>query len=254
MATPNISPPYLTGTRDVGDGAVPSLVLRFQFNGVTFDVVAASPKDDAVGEALVPSGYRFDKSIEGKFLTDLEELTWGSFDPKRIEASDRLTDQLANLAVEACLPTMRRLAPTPIPAAQTLQDHLYPKVHHLQVLTESASLTCRTLDADTGVAKEHHSVSIDRLRAMGLDINTTDIPILKASQVVLVRHLQSYVWRVTVDGEDLVYKSLVNVFEETVGDELATYLKLRSAGLGLKVPELKGLRCPLVHLQASMVA
>lgn len=44
----------------------------------------------------------------------------------------------------------------------------------------------------------------------------------------------------TVAGGDLVYKSLVSVFPENIGDELGTYLKLRSAGIDLKVPELRG--------------
>ncbi|KAK3896520.1 hypothetical protein C8A05DRAFT_39941 [Staphylotrichum tortipilum] len=240
MATPEITSTCLA-IRELGDGVVPSLVFTLQFNGVHFNVVAASPKDDAAGQGLVPLGYRFAESVEGKFLTELAELAWGEFDQARMEASDLLQQQLASLLADACLPTMRRLAPTPIPAAKTLQDYLYPQVYTLQVLTEGDHLTCITLDSDAGIPDEYQSVPKDRLRTMGLDIETTDIPVVKASHVILVRRLQGYVWRVTVDREDLVYKSLVNVFPENIGDELGTYLKLRSAGIDLKVPELRGI-------------
>ncbi|KAL2139344.1 hypothetical protein VTI28DRAFT_5306 [Corynascus sepedonium] len=189
------------GIRDVGDGVAMTLVLIVQFNDVRFFIVAADPDDDGVGQALVPAGYRFDESIGSKFLIKLAELAWGDFDLARVQASERLERQLAGLAIDACLPTMQRLAPSPIQGAQTLQDYFYPQVYTLQILTE----------------------------------------VIKASQVILVHCLQGYVWRVTVDGEDLVYKSLVNVSEGNIGDELATYLKLSSVVITWKVPELKGI-------------
>jgi hypothetical protein len=242
MATPEIAPPHFMGARDVGDGVVQSLVLTFQYNRVRFYVVAADPEDEAVGRTLVPPGYPFGESIERKFLVELTELTWGGFDLSRVRASGRLTRQLAGLVSDACLPAMQRLAPTRILAAETLHDHLYPPVYTLQVLTEGDNLTCHKLDNDAVPAEHDRSVSEDKLRIMELDMRTTDIPVVKASQVMLVRRLQGRVWRVTVDGEDLVYKSLINVSEPTMGDELATYLKLRSAGVELRVPTLKG-RC-----------
>jgi hypothetical protein len=240
MATPETTPPHFLGLRDVGDGVAKTLVLAIEFNGVRFSIVAADPDDDAVGHALVPPGYQFEESIEGNFLMELAELTRGPFDLERVRASDRLERQLAALVIDACLPTMQNLAPTPIPAAKTLHDHLHPVVYTLQVLTEGDSLTCHELDSDAIPPEPRRSVSGDKLRAMKLDIETTDIPVIKTSQVILVRHLQSYVWRVTVDGQDLIYKSLVNIFEPSIGKELATYLKLRSAGLKGKLPELKG--------------
>lgn len=63
-----------------------------------FNVVAASPEDDDVGQTLVPLGYRFAESVEGKFLTELAELTWGEFDLARLKVSDRLEQQLASFA------------------------------------------------------------------------------------------------------------------------------------------------------------
>jgi hypothetical protein len=219
-------------------------MLTFQFNGASFYVVAASPEDEVGGEALVPLGYRFDESLEGKILTELTDLTWGEFDKARVEASKRLEKQLADMAADACLTTMQRLAPTPILAAETLQDHLYPQTYTLQILTEGGKLTCRTPDGYTGTP-ELQPVSEKRLRAMELDIETTDVPVVKASQVLLVRRLQGFVWRVTVHREEMVYKSATNVSEDTIGDELAIYLKIRTAGVKLGVPELKG-QCVLI--------
>ncbi|KAL2194749.1 hypothetical protein P885DRAFT_80055 [Corynascus similis CBS 632.67] len=220
MATLGTKPPHFMGIRDVGDGVAITLVLIVQFNGVRFYIVAADPDDYGIGQALVPAGYRFDESIESKFLIELAELAWGDFDLARVQASERLERQLAGLAIDACLPTMQRLASSPIQSAQTLQDHLYPQIFTLQILTEGDKLTCRSLDNDAIPPKNRRLVLENRLRAMGLDIETTDIPVIKASQVIL---------------------SLINVSERHIGDELATYLKLRSASIKWKVPELKGI-------------
>ncbi|KAL2128606.1 hypothetical protein VTI74DRAFT_8944 [Chaetomium olivicolor] len=223
----------------VGDGLIMSAVFAFHFNGVRFAVVATSPEDETGGEALVPSDYRFGESIEGEILTELSELAWGEFDRARDEASEHLEQQLAQLAADACLPTMQHLVPTPIPDTQTLQDYLYPQTYNLQVLTgsEGEKLTCRALDGYAGIPELHPPVSEDRLRAMGLDLETTVVPVVKASQVISVRRLQSFVWKVTVDGEEMICKS----FEHAIGEELATYVKIRSAGVELRVPELKGI-------------
>ena len=67
MATPAIRAPHFVGARDIGDGVARILVLVVQFNGVQFDIVAADPDDDGVGQALVPADYRFEESIESKF-------------------------------------------------------------------------------------------------------------------------------------------------------------------------------------------
>lgn len=79
---------------------------------------------------------------------------------------------------------MQRLAPTPIPAAKTLQNYLYPRVYTLQVFTEGVNLTCRTLDSNAGITDSCLSVSEDKLRTIGLDIETTDISVVKASHIV----------------------------------------------------------------------
>jgi hypothetical protein len=43
-----------------------------------------------------------------------------------------------------------------------------------------------------------------------------------------------------VDGEEIICRASLDLFEHAVGDELATYIKIRAAGVQLRVPELKG--------------
>jgi hypothetical protein len=108
------------------------------------------------------------------------------------------------------------------------------------VLTEDNKLVSRPLQKDVLLPDPPLSVSKEKLSAMGLDIDTTHLPVVQAPQVVLVQCLQGGVWRATVDGQEVVYKSLLHPFESIMGNELATYLKLRATGLPLKIPELKG--------------
>ncbi|KAK4237704.1 hypothetical protein C8A03DRAFT_44467 [Achaetomium macrosporum] len=216
MASPGKASPRLAGVRYAGHGLT-SAIFTFHYNGVHFQVVAASPEDRAGGEALVPPLYMFDES--------------------------RLEDQLAKLTADACLPTMQQLAPTRIPDAQTLEQYLYPQTYTLQILTNfgRGGLTCRSLDGYPGIPERHPPVSEDSLRAMELDLETTDVPVVKASQVILVRRLQGLVWKVTVDGEEMICKASIDMFHHPLDDELETYLKIRSAGAKLRIPELKGI-------------
>ena len=68
------------------------------------------------------------------------------------------------------------------------------------------------------------------------------LPVFDASQIVLGPRLQALVWRVTIDGEEMICKVTIDVFGDSVSEELETYLKIRKAGTidGLRVPELKG--------------
>ncbi|KAH6857123.1 hypothetical protein B0I37DRAFT_301085 [Chaetomium sp. MPI-CAGE-AT-0009] len=246
MASPENAPPRLTGIRYVGDFIVYTGVFSFQYNGVRFHVVAASPEDEneVGGEALVPSHYKFDESLEGKVMTKISDLSWGDFDEARVTASERLADEFAKLAADACLPTMQQLAPTPIPDTQTLEQFLYPQTYTLQTFTdfERNRLTCRTLDGYSGIPERHPPISEDGLRAMGLDFETTDIPVIKASEVTLVRCIQNFNWKVMVDGEEMIYKASINLFGMIpIEKELETYLKIRSARVELRTPELKGI-------------
>jgi hypothetical protein len=205
-------------------------------------VVAASPEDGAGGEAYVTSLYKFDESIEGKVLAEISDLSMGQFDEARDKATERLEDQLAELAADACLSTMQQLAPTLIPDPQILERYLYPETYILQILTnfERNRLTCQTLDGYTGISERHPPVSEEKLREMGLDLETTDISVINSSRVVLGRRLQGLVWKVTVDGEEMICKTSIDIFEHPIERELETYLKVRSAGVELRIPELKG--------------
>ncbi|KAG7284982.1 hypothetical protein NEMBOFW57_009600 [Staphylotrichum longicolle] len=244
MSSPETPRPRWTGFRRLDDHGE-SLVLGFNHHNVHFSVVVASI-DDAAGEALAPEDYYFDNSIEGKILIELSELsTYDSDKPwpkENQEASRRLEKHLADLAVDACLATMQQLAPYPKPAARTLQEALYPTSYALQIFTEGDKLACRTLHDYTGIAERHPAIPSERLRDMGLDLETTDRRVIKASDVILVRHLQNFAWKVTVDGEEMVCKTSLDIIEHAIAEELATYLKIRSAaGVELRVPKLKGL-------------
>jgi hypothetical protein len=240
MATLEVRPPHYLGVRYAGEDG--TLVFMFRYNRVRFEVAAVHYDDEAVGMTLVADDYPFEESIEGPFLTRLGDLTWGGFDVERLAESDRLKRQLADLIIDACLPAMQRLAP-PIPlpdVPETLHGYLYPQNYSLQVLTEDNKLVSRPLQKDVLLPDPPLSVSKEKLSAMGLDIDTTHLPVVQAPQVVLVQCLQGGVWRATVDGQEVVYKSLLHPFESIMGNELATYLKLRATGLPLKIPELKG--------------
>ncbi len=231
-----------TGMCSLGHGL--STVVGFSFNNVLFSVIAASPDDDE-GEALLPIGYDFDESFEGKILNEIDDLSYHdgpTWPAANEEATNHLQKKLADLAADACLSTMQHLAPTRVPTAQTLQDHLYPPTFTLQIFTEGGKLICRTLDNFTGSPELHPPVSSDKLRAMNLDLETTDVPVVEASQVILGRRLHcAAVWKVTVDGgEEMICKASLDVSAHAVGDELETYLKIRKAGVKLNVPKLQG--------------
>ena len=240
MATLEVMPPHFLGARRAGDDG--TLVFMFRYNRVRFEVAVVHFDDEAVGMTLVADDYLFEESIEYPFLTRLTELTWGVFDVARVNESDRLEVQLANLIIDACLPAMQRLAPpTPLPAVpETLHGYLYPQTYFLQVLTEDNKLVSRPLHKDALPPPSPLFVSEEKLSAMGLDIDTTHLRVVQAPQVVLVQCLQNGVWRVTVDGQEVVYKSLLHPFKNIMGNELETYLKLGAAGLQLKIPQLKG--------------
>ncbi|EAQ87442.1 predicted protein [Chaetomium globosum CBS 148.51] len=243
MASPGNDLSRFAGLRYLGHGFVKSAVFTFHFNGVHVQVVVASPEDEAGGDTLVPPSYNFLESVEGKFLSEMSELSWGEFDEERDKATERLEDQLEKLLQDACLQTMEQLAPSPVPANQTLHGYLYPQTYALQAFTdfETSRLVCRPGDGHPAMPERHPPVSEQQLSEMGLDLATTDIPIVEASQVILVRRLQRLVWKVTVNGEEMICKASSDVFCHAVPNELQAYLKIRSARAELNVPELKGL-------------
>lgn len=215
--------------------------VRYSYNRVCFTAILASPKD--FGEKLIPPGYNFDSSIEGKALWELDRLSYGEFDETKDAESDRIENELAKRVADAALPLMRQLAPTPNPEPRTLHDLLYPLTFTLQVFTEDNKLACREIEHDdVGLPEQHPPVPEATLRAMGLDLEAPDseLPVVEASQVLLVRCIQNLVWLVNVDGVDMVCKASLDIFEHAIGHELETYLNIRRAGVELKLPQLKG--------------
>ncbi|KAL2261271.1 hypothetical protein VTK26DRAFT_4492 [Humicola hyalothermophila] len=245
MASPTENAlPQLAGVSYVGDGrGIESTILTLHYNGAHFKVVAASPNDGVGGKALVPPQYNFDASVEAKIMHKTYRLSFGEFDMEKGKEFERLENHLAELAADACLPTMQQLAPTRIPDAETLEQYIHPRTYVLQVFTDfdRAALTCRALDGFAAIRDSHPPVPEDRIRAMGLDLATTDIPIVKASEVILIDRLQGMVWKVRVGGEEMICKGSINVFTNPLCDELEAYVKIRSAGATLRVPELRGI-------------
>jgi hypothetical protein len=74
---------------------------------------------------------------------------------------------------------------------------------------------------------------------MGLDLETTDVPIVKPSQITLARRLQSFVWRVTVGGEAMICKASTDVFEHAIDAELAVYLNDQISRRGVEGPHVE---------------
>jgi hypothetical protein len=253
---PDLGPYRLTGVKYIGDGLVSSVLFSYAYNGTLFAVLAASPDDEAGGEALVPACYKFDQSIEGKFLIQLSDLQWGEFDAARDAQSEDLENELAKLAGDASLALMQELAPVPTPELQTLQEWLYPQTYTLQILTEDNKLTCRQLDSYEGLTDRHPPVAEDKLCAMGLRLDqpaTNVVRVVEASEVVLVRRLQNFVWLVKVGEEDMVCKASLDTFWNPIGEELETYLKIKAVGVELRVPELKGLSPFFFRLVVTVV-
>ncbi|KAK4044294.1 hypothetical protein C8A01DRAFT_42963 [Parachaetomium inaequale] len=194
MSSPENTRPQYTGASYVRH-SVSSIVFGFTLNNVRFSIVAASPNDEA-GEALVPADYNFDDSIEGRILDEILDLSVhdgdGPWHTAKQQATRRLKKQLADLAADA---------------SST------PPTYTLQILSEGDKLTCRTLDDFTGILERHPPVPKESLRAVELDLDTTDLLVVKPSHVILVRHLHHLVWKVTVDGEELICKASLDLFE-----------------------------------------
>jgi hypothetical protein len=179
MASAQNASPKLGEIRYVGDGQH-SAIFTFYYNGVRFEVVAANPGDHVSGESLVPSSseYAFAESVEGKTLQIIDALSPYCHNPSIDDERKHLEEGLADLAATVCLPTMRQLAPNPIPDTETLEQSHYPPTHKLQVITAfgygEQTLICRKLGRYSRVPERHPPAPEDWLRAMGVDLATTN--------------------------------------------------------------------------------
>ena len=214
-----------------------SVCAKFSYRGVEFHILASAEDKDH------PRGYDFGQSIEGRILKELSELSFEEDTDERDDKEEERLGELTRLAEEASLPLIRKLGPAvPLPQPRTIQELLYPEIQGLQILTEASRLTARKIDSYTP-QDNHPPISELKLSKQG-GLGPT-IPVFKASDVVLGKRLQSFVWSVNVSGEKMICKVSTGSFFNIVGDELATYQKLRKAAATssheLRAPELKGM-------------
>jgi hypothetical protein len=232
VVTNQQSAPRWTGLRwlDESNELYLPVILNYSYNGSTFYVLAC-PKD-------TPQGNGLGQSDAGKIMIEMHDLSWGESTHEKDMRTQALLKQLASLIGDACIPLMQELAPFSIPEPRTLHEWIYPPTYSLRVFAEDGRLASQVL-TDFEVAEQYPPIPEARLQEIGLD---DSLPVFDSSQIVLGPRLQSLVWKVAVDGEDMICKVAVDIFGEYVSEELETYLKIRKAGTidGLRVPELKG--------------
>ncbi|KAI0838568.1 hypothetical protein F5Y06DRAFT_268381 [Hypoxylon sp. FL0890] len=249
MSISEPAPRYL-GLRYVGDtieDPILSVAVPYSYNGVVFFVLASANHKE------LPPGYKLDQSIEGKLLIEMNDLSWGEVTDEKDNRIYYLQDELARLVADACLPLMRQLAPsTPLSTPRTLQEELYPETYMLQVLTEGDKLKCHRLDGYE-LPPKHPPIPEAKLQEIFPEAKLQDIKpnvispfsitVVKPSQIILGPRLQSLVWKVDVDREEMICKVSLDIFQDAISEELQTYMKIRDAkvGVGMRVPQLKGI-------------
>ena len=208
-----------------------AVMVNYTYNGSQFSVLA-NTNDASHGTGL-------GRSDEGKILNELNDLSWGEESEEKDIQMTALQNKLASLVGDACFPLMREIAPLSIPEPRTLQERIYPPTYTLRVYSEDERLASQELTTFELPAK-HPPIAEANLQEIGLD---DTLPVFDPSQIILGPRLQSLVWKVTIDGEDMICKVALDIFEEAVGEELETYLKIQKAGTidGLRVPQTQ--RC-----------
>jgi hypothetical protein len=217
-------------------------IVRYNYHGAKFLVLLASPDDKPARTQLIPPGYDFSQALEGLVLNELDDMHSAGFATASEEAQCRgLEREFAACVGVAALPLMQRLASSPVPAPQTLQEELYPPTFALQAFTADGTLVCREIDAISAFPDRHPPVQEARLRAAGIDLAHPGVPVVDASQVELLVHWTYAVWLVRVGDETLVCKaSRRDFWEHTLGLELEAYRKLGVAEEALRVPHFRG--------------
>ncbi|KAI1364571.1 hypothetical protein F5Y08DRAFT_353394 [Xylaria arbuscula] len=213
------------------DGDYPSLFMRFAYHGVQFDVLVSSDPN------LLPRGYDFNQSIEGKILREYDDLTYGTPRDEKDDRMDALANQLGELASDACFPMMQEIAPcSPLPEPRTLAEQLYPPGHTLQMTRDGETLGSRTIDYEH--KEEYPPLTEEQLRKVSLNPNA---PVYHASEVVLIERLQSLVFKVEIEQKTMICKvSSHPIFGATLAKELGVYQKLGQQRDDLKIPQFKG--------------
>ncbi|KAI9147046.1 FAD-dependent monooxygenase yanF [Paramyrothecium foliicola] len=173
------------------------LLIEYMYNGAKFSILVST------SDKHLPFEYNLEQSIEGKLLIELSDLTWGEFDEEMDKNMEAVEDELARIALDACFPLMQELGPpAPLPEPRTMQEQLYPPLHTLQILTENGKLVGRKLN---GYQVPEKYTPVPDANIDGLHINA-GVPIIHSSEIILQERLQSLVWKVTVNGEDMICK------------------------------------------------
>jgi hypothetical protein len=232
METPSKNQtPCVVGFKYVDFEKEASVVITYNYNGVSFPVLVSGEEG--------PDEYDVENSIEGKLLFEMDDLTYGEETEEKSERIKEIQEELKKVVADACFSFMQNVAPEPLPEAHTLHDYLYPPSYKLQVRTDGANLKVFKND-DFHIPERHPPIPQSKLNGMDLG---DDIPVFQSLQIPVGRRLQSFVFRVTIGGEEMILKLSINMFGRiAVDEELATYLKIRNARSENKllVPKLKG--------------
>lgn len=217
---------YLDGDPELSD----AVMLNYSYNGSQFSVLTCTED--------TPHGSGLGQSEEGKILNELSDLSWGEESEEKDMRIEALEDKLAGLVSDVCFPLMRELAPLSTPEPRTLQERIYPPTYALRVFAKDGGLASQEL-VNFKLPAKYPPITEAKLQEIGLD---DTLPVIGPSQIILGPRLQSLVWKVAVGGEDMVCKVAIDIFGQSVSEELETYLKIRKAGItdDLRVPELKG--------------
>src|SRR3569833_716454 len=127
------STPRYTGLRLHGDldQIDWSMMINYEYKRAMVSVLVSARDHE------LPPGYKLDRSIEGKILTELSDLSWGDETPEKDKQIDD-QDTLVKLAADACQPQKQKQQPkAPPPEPTTLQEELYPETYALQVFLKT---------------------------------------------------------------------------------------------------------------------
>ena len=206
-----------------------AVMLNYSYNGSQFSVLACA--DDT------PQANGLGQSDEGKILNELNDLSWGEVSEEKDIRIEALEEKLASLVGDACFPLMQELAPLSTLEPRTMQERIYPPTYALRVFAEDGRLASQEL-MNFELPAKYPPIAEAKLQEIDLD---DTLPVFNPSQIILGPRLQALVWKVTIDGEDMICKVAIDIFGQSASEELETYLKIRKAGTidGLRVPELK---------------
>jgi hypothetical protein len=176
-----------------------AVMLNYSYNGSQFSVLASA--DDT------PHWNGLGWSDEGKTLNELNDLSWGEESEEKDIRIIALQDKLASPVGDACFPLMQELVPLSIPEPRTLQERIYPPTYTLRVFAENERLASQKL-MNFKLPAKYPPIAEAKLQEIGLD---DTLPVFDPSQIILGPRLQALVWKVTIDGEDMICKVAIYI-------------------------------------------